>query len=354
MGEGPKVYFPLASNAHALLKGRPLEGVRRRLKVASLLHEEILLESGLLRIQAGANGAIALGTPDSTIEAEWQSPSERGTLQAGEFTVSIGRQGTDPTGDEGTTLRSNSAIAWNPTFEPFRREFPSGIDWIQLGRFAVPPKSQATDEVLSALRSRDESNLAITRKLPDPLVRNQVLRHVESDLTLAASFGTRVSIDRLHAEVLSSRFADPRIRSRGFALPFLIPRAGELSWSDIGELRRHKAIASLRRVLADIEEESLAQVKSRSELPNAVVNNYVSRLERYSRDLPSVGGSIGVGVAEMVLGGAIGFATAGIGWVGAAIGALPGVARTATGATLVYRKRRQRAWITALQAVSQK
>ena len=53
------VFFPLASNAHALVTGAPLASIRARLKASSLLYSHVLIESGRMSIQAGPNGAQA-------------------------------------------------------------------------------------------------------------------------------------------------------------------------------------------------------------------------------------------------------------------------------------------------------
>ena len=167
LGDSLGVYFPLKSNAHALLAGRPIEAVRKRLKFASLLHDDVYLESGLLQIQAGAKGAIEFGTGSSDVDAEWQTPSERGALQGGEFVFSIRKEGEESTASSAATLRSSAAISWNPTFEPFRRELPSSADWIHFGRF----NDAAVEVKRSALKwqTRDESNPTIERELPDSL-----------------------------------------------------------------------------------------------------------------------------------------------------------------------------------------
>lgn len=344
------VYFPLASNAHSLLAGRPLESVRRRLKMASLLHEELFLESGSLQIQAGEKGAVVFGNPSSGDSSEWQTPAQRGALQSSEFLLTLRPTSTSVNLDQPVTLRSSSAIAWSPTFEPFRREFTSDTSWIQIGRF-----TPATDEERSQGRSwrrRDDSNPAIARRLPDSLVRDQVLSNIEKDLLVAAARGVNISIDPLHSAVLSSRLIDPRLEAKGFALPFIAPRAGGMSWKDIAQVRAHKSIALLRAVLSDIERESLDQINALGELPDSVARAYRARIERYALDTPSIGSAVGYGVAEMAVGRAIGFATAGIGWAGILIGAIPGAAVTAADAIAATRARRKRDWISALQAIA--
>ena len=47
------VFFPLASNARALVSGSAVNGVRSRLKVSSLFYNQVLVEAGQMSIQAG-------------------------------------------------------------------------------------------------------------------------------------------------------------------------------------------------------------------------------------------------------------------------------------------------------------
>lgn len=66
------IFFPLRSNAHSLLAGPPANSVRKRLKIASLLYDEVLIDDGALDILAGPEGASIF--PHSTERvARWQT-----------------------------------------------------------------------------------------------------------------------------------------------------------------------------------------------------------------------------------------------------------------------------------------
>lgn len=51
------VYFPLRSNAASMLAGRPVADIRRRIKRAALLHDDVILESGTYDLHAGPQGS---------------------------------------------------------------------------------------------------------------------------------------------------------------------------------------------------------------------------------------------------------------------------------------------------------
>lgn len=350
MDRAHAVYFPLASNAHSLLTGAALEGVRRRLKLSSLLYDQVFLESGSMQIQAGPTGAMVWRGSGRDPDATWQTPGHRSNLQGAEFSLSLGPSGAPPGSEEmHVALRSESAIAWAPTFEPFRLELPKSADWIQFGQFQT--LSPDEKRIVETWRRHDDNNAEIARRLPDGLVRGRVVSSVEDDLAVAVAHGVSMSLDRLHATVLTSRLADPRLTVRGFALPILVPGAGQLDWSTIAGLRKHRALQSLRAVLDEMEQEVLSEADRVGEVVTSVHRKYQTKLEALALDMPTVSRTIGVGLAEIALGGVIGFCTLGISWLGIAAGAAPGAALTAAEAVALFRGRRSRRWVSAMQSL---
>lgn len=78
----PVLYVPLRSNAKTLVTGTPVAALRRRLKYASVFNEQLLLESGVLRMHAGEGGSwsvIEQATADRP--ARWQTPRQRQLAQ---------------------------------------------------------------------------------------------------------------------------------------------------------------------------------------------------------------------------------------------------------------------------------
>ena len=54
---GSVLYVPLRSNAKTLITGQPIAALRRRLKYASVFQDQLFLESGVLRMEAGEGGS---------------------------------------------------------------------------------------------------------------------------------------------------------------------------------------------------------------------------------------------------------------------------------------------------------
>src|SRR6266566_3895091 len=85
------IYFPLRSNAASLLSGAPIHSVMRRIKLAALLHDKVLIEDGTWSGQAGPRGCVTMWGPvDGSRAVKWQTPRERGDAVGKEFVVAIG------------------------------------------------------------------------------------------------------------------------------------------------------------------------------------------------------------------------------------------------------------------------
>jgi hypothetical protein len=85
------IYFPLRSNAASLITGRGVGDVRRRLMLASLLHDEVWIEAGLLSVMAGSDGSNAWHTRGiDPASVSWQSPRARNQGEGQEFGLAFG------------------------------------------------------------------------------------------------------------------------------------------------------------------------------------------------------------------------------------------------------------------------
>jgi hypothetical protein len=351
-----EVYFPLASNAHALVAGGPIGSVRARMKVSSLLHKRVLLEAGQMIIQAGPTGSSAFrhgsrpGAP-----ATWQTPTARNRAQAMPFSLSMAREttpGIPAPGPYVPVLQSETSICWIPTFEPFRNELPPQCDWIIFGRPGdLPPPFE---KLRDGWKRSDDRNAALNRLVRENFVRSRLVEHVSQNLADGAAGGWDISVDRLHGRVIAARFADDStLRAHGAALPLLIPRVGDLAWEDIVELRRHRAIQRLREVLREVEAEAFEVAARDGDLEDAMRKAYTAKVSAAVDDVRVIRSTAAHVVAELAVGAATGYATTGL----AVLGPIAGAAMTAGvigswHARSLIRERRQRSWIGVMGAIS--
>jgi hypothetical protein len=350
------VFFPLASNAHALVAGGAVASVRARMKVSSLLYDRVLLEAGAMRIQAGPHGASTSRLPSSPDQpAGWQTPRGRKRGQDAPISVSIALEttpGVPAPGPYRPILHSATSICWLPTLEPFAQELPASCDWIGIGY--AGEMADAFKQLEHQWKRRDGENGALSRLVPEDFVRSRLVDHVSRDLAVGASGGWDVSVDRYHGRVIGARFArDATVRTNGLALPILVPRVGDLGWSDIVKIRKLKAIERLRLILREVEAEAFEIARSGGDLEAAMHAVYVKKVADASSKLHGLRSAGAMGVAELLVGAGAGYATTGLALLGPVAGAgASAVVMTGWHVRRIVRERRDRAWIGVMDAIA--
>ena len=318
--------MPLASNAHSLLAGRPVEAVRQRLKVASVLYDEVVIEAGHYRFSAGAGGAISsrLLVPEETLK--WQTPQARGDAERHGLQVSVGLETVpgQPAPPEvmRTFMQTSVSRAWEATLEPFISELPPRCDWVE---WVARQKSALLDDLTQPGIRRDMNNPALKEMIPDRHVRSGIVKAINQDLVVAGSNGAACSIDSFHASVLRARI-DPSSNwsGAGFALPILSPEVERLPWETVVDIRRDRHVKAYRKVMFEIEAEAAELVSMGGDLEAAVHNVYRKRARAASERLGArsfvrselvglVIGTAGGGLTSGVTGPAAWVAGAGVG-----------------------------------------
>ena len=98
MPDESALLVPVRSNGSALLTGKPVESVRKRLKFASLYFDYVFLETGIFDMSAGPGGSSGFVRPPLDEEIP----------------------------------------RWQATLYPFADELPAGTDWISFTRTLDP------------------------------------------------------------------------------------------------------------------------------------------------------------------------------------------------------------------------
>jgi len=342
------LYVPLRSNAKTLVTGKPILALRRRLKYASVFHDRLLLETGVLRLQAGEGGSSSFVEPTTADRpAHWQTPRQRQLAQQSPFQISIGREITPgvPAQMMHPMMSSDSAISWTATLEPFAAELPVGADWIHFGNFAPPGPD--VDRVSRNWTWADEHNTQLNEAIPGRFVRSVVIKNANNDLALGTAAGCAVTSDGLHAQVVAQRFGEAAgWKFQGYAIPFLFPQIGDWSWEQIADLRREPNMSRFRATLREIEAEAFAEA-ALGDLEAAVHHAYERHSAAAVPELTSFGKAAGTIVAGYVISCGSGLVTFGLKGLAAdlasaAVGAVPGAFM---GIREVSRQRRSRGWV---------
>jgi len=175
------VFCPLRSNAYALMAGSSVAGVRRRIKAAALLHDQVLIDAGSFYVTVGTAGATQLRfAPSKGPDEGWQTPRERGHAKGQEPLLMVDRQ---------AIRQGENQIFWRSTFEPFRRELPRGCRWIE---FVELDLNQDGKNLVRQLVHEDERNPVPLRDITDRRVRQAVLTHANTDAVLSTSMDAAV------------------------------------------------------------------------------------------------------------------------------------------------------------------
>ena len=197
------LFVPLRSNAKTLVTGAPIAALRRRLKYASVFHDQLFLESGVLQMQAGEGGSSSFVVPATEDRpARWQTPHQRQLAQQSPFRLLTGREITPgvPAETMHPVLASDSAISWTATLHPFAAELPGDTDWIHFGRFTEP--GPGVRGIAEDWTRADERNPYLDEVIPGRFVRAAVIKSANNDLALAAAAGCTVTMDGLHSQIV--------------------------------------------------------------------------------------------------------------------------------------------------------
>lgn len=288
MGDESKIYFPLRSNARALITGTPLISVQWRIKIGALLHDTVVLEDGMWETSAGPGGSTAFWHPPAEELPKLQTPYERGHAKRQAFFVQA--KSHEGSGQWQPIIDSPTDIYWRASFRPLLAHLPKHLPWLKLGNVALTSQGK---KVAKDWANLDRQDSQICQQIPEHFVRNLVLKSANHDLVVASGVGAAVSMDSYHAKLIRARLrrgeARPVLGHK--ALPVLIPHVGDLDWVDIDEIRRMRSLRHLRALLREIEAAAWETATSLEDFEREIRQQYEAKLREANERLSgSLGG----------------------------------------------------------------
>lgn len=306
MTDPSTIYFPLRSNASALFAGPGVAGVRRRILAAALLNDEVVLESGLHVAWAGPTGGSSM-TSHSEQSIGWQSSRERGRSTGSRHWVSIRSSDAPDTAPMHPIIVGDAAFSWRATFEPFRRELPaSASKWLDFGYITdegpankVVRGWESVDRLNELLASRHGAGRA---PVDDPFVKPAIVKAGYFDLAVAAETGSAVSMDRRHSLAVDQRLraGDAHRLGGHYALEILLPT--DFGWTDVPDLRKHRAIRDYRAIMRDVEAAAIDSATSPAEFDDLIRRGYQRRLIAASKKGVPLSGKVALQAIGLVAG----------------------------------------------------
>jgi hypothetical protein len=282
MTDPTTAYFPLRSNAAALLAGRQITEVRRRIKRAALLHDEVILEAGTYDLHAGPTGSSAWWRgPDG--RERWQTLTLRGKAQEGNFWVGARLSDAPEESPMHPMVHSGATVAWIATLEPLKRELPKAFRWLLYGHGDDHP---AVKREATSIFNPDYKDERLTALWPGSFVRKAIIGNFGMDLAMAALAGATVSFDRTHGAVVQARV------QRGDAewvlgdLALRVVLAADPSWEEVDALRRTRGFRDYRAILREVEAAAREQAGG-GRIEERVWREYAHRLEAAASKRPS-------------------------------------------------------------------
>jgi len=329
--------------------------MRRRLKFASLYHDRLLLEAGILTVQGGPSAWTSMVTqPTKQYPARWQTPRERNLAQQQRIQWAVGRETTPgvPADTMHQFLDSETTVNWVATLHPFADELPPSAGWVHFVPTGNLP-SQA-DTLATRWTWADERNPCLEQAMPVRFVRQAVIRNANRDLAGAASEGVSVTIDAVHTQVVAQRFRDDQgWRMHGYVVPILLPQVGSLPWQAIADLRCDKNLERFRAVLREVEQEATREAAG-GDIEAAAHHAYERHLADATGKLEGIRGPTMRATTGFAIGATAGFTTSGITGpigplAGAALGVIPGAILDIRS---TIRRRRRNGWVGLYQKAS--
>lgn len=332
---GSAILFPLRSNAASLVAGAGVASVRRRILVAALLHDQVLLQAGVHVAWAGPDGGSSITIPDERPD-RWQSTRDRARRHGSRHFVRMQRQGKSTSTPARVVVSTEASYSWRASFMPFRRELPaSAAKWLHVvglddvGEARALVRDWESTDRLARLR---RNGLKPASAPPEGIfVRDGILKAGYADLAAAALAGVAVSVDRRHQVAVNSRLVggDAQRVVGHHALEILLPVS--FTWHDVPALRADRGLRSYASIVRDIEVASLETAGSLAELEDHVVARYLAAIAKASERIgfagraslalvgfvagealnipsPIVGGAVGA-IGSFAAGEAIGVAT---------------------------------------------
>lgn len=257
------ILFGLRTNVQFFASHLGYAALETRLKVFSLLYDQVIVEYGVYEAHIGEQGAsswVEYGPP----RPESLRPIK--TTVGAPFGVIIQREGGGdaPVPIIGTTLTKAYRAQF---FTALQGTAEAKAEWVRFADFGPAGGQSQIDGEAGELASRwnwDERELAEQTfpKMPKRL-RDTAHESLNLDLARAVLLGLALAPDGIHAPLLAAKVKkSSEVASQpagSAALTMLLPDIRKASWNDIAELRRDKGLSHFRDRLRELEAESTTE-----------------------------------------------------------------------------------------------
>ncbi|NLG27976.1 MAG: hypothetical protein GX557_08700 [Chloroflexi bacterium] len=316
-----RVYFPLRSAVGWFRSRDGVAQVERRLKLAMLLYDELLVEDGTYMCALLENSRFSQYFPPGT----WvdRSVDYDKDIRNSEFALWLQPEGP---GHEPVVLANGRTIA------KYKADYHDLLDRCDPGRFEFVKRLSGSDDLLPEDAQRrveyftrqDEKRYA--RSKTNRFLIHEVLKNLNRDLVVSTLLGSAVVLGPTHGRLLRSKSLEA-LRAKGFApqvepmvaqhlFTIRVPDVSSLSWDEVAALREEGTWPSFRRMVSDIARTVGASPDARvsldSEVRDAIQAELCAQLERKQMSRLRLAVDLVMGGLSLLPVPAVGVATSGV------------------------------------------
>lgn len=278
-----RALFPLRSNSKSLLAGAPVASTIRRIKLASLLYDLVIIEDGYYELLAGEEyGRSELYPLGREPRTTWQTPRDRAAIVERGLHPSYKPKGSPDGGPEHFSFSFEAEVAWQATFIPLKNDV-SRLPWVEFADFTGARDKRHWTEFFTMDGFHYDGSASLSAA-----AKHFVYDHLRQDLATAAEIGAVLGADKFHSGAIPDLVRAGEcedIPSGEAVLEVVMPRVGDLAWNDLEVVRNMPGIRSYRAILNEIEEEARSNATSSLGFRQTIQEHYAAHLSAAASDL---------------------------------------------------------------------
>jgi len=275
------IFFGLRTNVQFFASRTGFAALEARLKVFSLLYDQVIVERGVYEAHIGEQGS-----------SEWVISEPANARDLSPIRTRVGSPFGLVMQREGSNVRVpmiNTSLvrAYRSQFySPLKGAVAAKVDWVGFADFGVGGMHAGADNAADELYRRwdwDERELiddsAIDQRQPKVL-RKKAFESLNRDMARAVVLGLALAPDGIHAPMLGAKAArngEIAMEPSGTAaLALVLPDVRSATWEDIAGLRTDPALRYFRDRMRELE----ADAGSQALLEDAVRQALLQEVER--------------------------------------------------------------------------
>ena len=261
-----RILFPLRTNVSLFKTPEGYLELEERLKIASLLYDRLVLQSGFYFLQAAETVAYEIHERDI---------SDDGAAKRREYFEKLDKQDPPPEfylawggADDASKVAftGQTQTLYFAEFQSLARQAGiAGQPWVELSG-AEFSKDSPSDKWIQQQDLQDKNALHLGDEFGSDSVKPKIVHALNHDLALSAALGATLSTDPLHLALVEMKLERLGLvlSSHSIVVRAGLPAVKSVPWNEIIDLRGEPGMADFRRVVNEIESEVSTELETES------------------------------------------------------------------------------------------